>query len=110
MSAEYWMDVRDGSAFTANGATAAITQTFRKVPRPLRRFARADSGYCNKDFFSACFGANVKFVTPMRQPMLAPLLETVRHWHPNRRMHTKDKRKVDVATALYRPEGSGARS
>lgn len=103
---QYWMDVREGNAYTANGATAAITQIFRKVPRRTRRYLRADSGYCNKDVFNSCYGANVKFVIAMRQNMLAPLLETVRHWQPNRRMHAKDRRPVEVATSLYRPVGS----
>lgn len=101
---QYWMDVREGTAFTANGATMAITQIFRKVPRRQARFLRADSGYCNADVFNACHTADAKFVIPMRANMLDPLLKEIRHWHANHRMHTKDGRKVEVGTAIYRPE------
>ncbi|MEK7854563.1 MAG: transposase, partial [Acidobacteriota bacterium] len=100
---QYWMDVREGTAFTANGASLAITQIFRKVPRGTSRFLRADAGYCNADVFNACHTSNVKFVTPMRWNMLEPLISSVRHWHVNRRLRTKAGRLVEARTTLYRP-------
>lgn len=99
---QYWMDVREGSASTANGAVTAIKSVMRKVPRRTRRLLRADSGYCMTDVFNACFETNTKFVITMRQNMLEPLLGRIRHWHSNPKLSTKDGRPVEVGTALYR--------
>lgn len=99
---QYWMEVREGGAFTSNGAAAAIASIFKRVPRFSRRILRADSGYCNTDVFNACHKANADIVVKMRENMLTPLLGQITSWKPNRRIRHHDGRAVETGTAIYR--------
>jgi len=99
---QYWMEVREGGAFTANGAATAIASIFKRVPRFSRRILRADSGYCNTDVFNACHKVNADFVVKMRENMLVPLLGQISSWKPNRHIRHHDGRSVETGAAIYR--------
>ena len=96
------MEVREGGAFTSNGAGTAITSIFKQVPRFSRRILRADSGYCNTDVFNACHASRADFVIKMRANMLQPLLGQITSWKPNRHIRMNDGRPVETGTAIYR--------
>lgn len=101
---QYWMDVREGCAFTANGSSTAIRKIFKKVPRMQSRYLRADSGYCNGDVFNACYEMNVKFVIPMRWNMVEPLIPRIRKWDKNPKVKFRDGRTVHIGSFLYRQD------
>jgi hypothetical protein len=101
---QYWMEVREGCAFTANGAPTAIRKIFKKVPRNQWRYLRADSGYCNVDVFNACYESRVKFVIPMRANMADPLIPRIRRWELNPKVRFKDGRIAEVGSFIYRQQ------
>ena len=109
---QYWCDVRPGNTFTANGAGEIIHRIFQQIPLKksfysIRRFARADSGYCNSEFFNACSAKNVGFVTAMRANLYKPLLKDIKYWQNVKQKGKKsirfyDERPCDIATISYK--------
>lgn len=102
---QYWMDVRPGNTFTSQGAIGALSQIFRKVPKKMKRFLRADSGFCNQGVFNTCYEARAKFVIAMRANMFEPLLKSSMstHWKRNTSVRFRDGRVCEVTTLLYHP-------
>jgi len=98
---QYWMDVRPGATYTANGAAEAIERIFAKVPKNFDRKFRGDSGYCQSDVFNACANQNVSFVVKMPANMRNPILSTVRNWRKSK-VHFRDGRKAQIGSTLYR--------
>lgn len=111
---QYWCDVRPGSTFTSNGAGEIIHQIFKKIPTKksfysIRRYARADSGYCNSEFFNACAAKDVGFVTAMRSNLYNRYLDKVKYWRNVKQKGRKsirfyDCRACDLATFSYKKE------
>lgn len=103
---QYWADVRPGATYTSNGVSEVVDAIFRRVARGVRRYALADSGFCNSTFFTACATQNVGFVTAMRANMYEPLIRRVTNWRDTKRVLFHDGRKCEIGTTLYRaPEG-----
>jgi hypothetical protein len=100
----YWMDLRPGNTFTANGAPTAIAEIFKRIPKKASRLLRVDSGYCNVDVFNACFHSDVRFVAAMRHNMLEPLLKRVVNWKPAKKIKAMGDRSCEVAHTLYYPK------
>lgn len=100
---QYWMNVRPGNTFTSNGVSEIIDAVFRKVTKHhyKKRYARADSGFCNNEFFHACFVADVKFVTAMRANMYEPIAGTVKDWNASKRVRFRDGRECEIGHTLY---------
>jgi hypothetical protein len=103
---QYWMDVRPGATYTANGSSELIHHVFKKIPKKLARFIRADSGYCNVGFFNAANAADTKFVTAMKANMFEPLIKRVKNWKLSKKLKFHDGRQVDLGRTLYMPIGS----
>lgn len=107
---QYWHDVRPGNTFTATGCVEAVHHIWNSLPKTSyykrqRRYSRADSGYCNQDFFTACAAKEVGFVVSMRANMLGPLLPQIRSWEPmSSRISFYDGRSCEVAETLYWPK------
>ena len=100
---QYWMDVREGSAFTANGVSTVVERVFRKIPKSMTRYLRADSGMCNLDVFRAASDNNVKFVIAMRANMFEPLVNRVKQWHNTKHTFFKDGRPAEIGSCVYHP-------
>jgi hypothetical protein len=95
---QYWHDVRSGATHTAQGITQIVHEIFSAMPnegvyaeinhrflgkshrQKFRRFARADAGYCNAEFFNACQAKAVGFVCRLRSDMLEPRLNLITNW------------------------------
>ena len=101
---QYWMELRPGNTFTANGAPTAINEIFKRVPKKQGRLLRADSGYCNVDVFNACYHADVKFVCAMRENMFGPLVRRVANWKKAKTVKAKGGRECDIAHTLYQQQ------
>lgn len=101
---QYWMDVRHGSTYTANGSGEIIHAVFSKLDRKTPRFFRGDSGFCNTEVFNACAAKGVKFVTPMRQNMLASHMNRITKWNVTRRVIFKGDhtRQCEIGHTIYR--------
>jgi hypothetical protein len=112
---QYWNDVRPGNTFTSNGATEIVHNVFNRMPKTkvfkdIRRYARADSGFCNVGFFNACSAKNAGFVVCMRQKMYDPLIWQVKEWQPtnpkrDKRIKFYDGRECEIGETEYRPIG-----
>lgn len=100
---QYWMNVRQGGTFTSNGVAEVLDAIFRKVTKYQfrKRYVRADSGFCNNEFFHACFVANAKFVTAMRANMFEPIAGTVKNWNESKKIKFRDGRVCDLGHTLY---------
>jgi hypothetical protein len=103
---QYWLDVRPGATFTSNGSAELIHHVFKKVPKKLARFLRADSGSCNVDFFNAAAAAETSFVCAMRENMSQPLVKRVKSWRPSKRIKFRDGRPAEIGRTIYMPVGS----
>ena len=99
---QYWSDVRPGATSTHSGVSEPIDAIYRKVPKYVRRYALADSGYCLSDFFKACWSQHVGFVTPMRSNMFEPLIRRVTNWKSTKRLLFHDGRACEVGTTIYK--------
>ena len=96
MGFQYWSDVRPGATHTAKGVSEPVDAIFKRVPKYVRRYALADSGYCLSDFFKACWSQHVGFVTAMRANMFEPLISRVRNWRPTKRLLFQDGRTCEI--------------
>jgi hypothetical protein len=105
---QYWMDVRPGATYTSNGSGEIIHSVFSKVDRKTPRLLRADSGFCNTEVFNACAAKGVKFVTAMRQNMLASNMHRITKWNPTRRVIFKGDhtRLCEIGHTVYRTKES----
>ena len=109
----YWHDVRPGATNTSVGASEAISSIFSRIPttdtfKHVKRFVRADSGYCNVGFFNACKIAKAYFVTHMRDNMLEPRLHLITKWRRQnskdlKRIRIHDGRECEIGETVYRP-------
>jgi hypothetical protein len=54
--------VRNGNANTSVGGAEMVEHCFDNLSPELKRYLRADSGYCNQDVIHACLRNKVKFV------------------------------------------------
>ncbi len=97
----YWLDVRKGGTFTANGSTEIIHQVFSRVSKKVRRYLRADSGYCNVDVFNACKDKNVGFVIAMRANMYEPLIKRVKNWKKAKTIFFRDGRECEIGHTVH---------
>lgn len=112
---QYWHDVRPGNTSSSKGVAEIIHSILNRVPKNrlyknIRKYARADSAFCNVGFFNACAAKNLGFVVCMRENMSSPLLHQVRNWkktNPSREARIKfyDKRDCEIGETFYRPEG-----
>jgi hypothetical protein len=102
---QYWIEPREGATYTSNGSPEVIDAVLRRLPRRIRRFVLADSGFCNNAFFTACQTANAKFVCAMRSLMYRPLISRVTNWHESKKILFHDKRACDVGSCVYYPKG-----
>jgi hypothetical protein len=103
---QYWIEPRQGATFTSNGSSEVIDAVLRRLPKKIRRFVLADSGFCNNSFFTACATANAKFVCSMRSLMYEPLLGRVKHWTKAKKVLFHDDRDCEVASSVYYPKSS----
>lgn len=102
---QYWIEPRQGATYTSNGAQEVIDAVLRRLPRKVRRFVLADSGFCNNAFFTACATANAKFACAMRSMMYRPPIHRVKHWHESKKILFHDKRTCEVGSCVYFPKG-----
>ncbi|MCA2958602.1 MAG: IS1380 family transposase [Silvanigrellales bacterium] len=100
---QLWSNVRPGNTATHVGAPEIIGAIFRKAPpvRSMKRFVRADSGYCNWDVFNACADADAKFTITMRANMFGPLLADIDNWKRSK-VKFYDGRDAEMGQTLYR--------
>jgi hypothetical protein len=111
---QYWNDVRPGNTHTSSGSTEIIHRILASMPTAflsLKRFVRADSGYCKKSFFEACAIKNAQFVVCMRKLMYQPLIHKVATWTKQDpldvdRIVFVGGRACEVGETQYRPRDS----
>ncbi len=102
----YWMDVRDGSTYSSNGASEIIHEVFSKIPARrkhirVNRYFRGDSAFCNKDVFHACFVEKVKFVVAMRENMYMQYISRIYKWHKaDKDIKFKDGRSCEIGETV----------
>jgi hypothetical protein len=101
---QYWLDVRPGATFTSNGAPEVIHTVFKMVSSKLRRFLRADSGFCNVDVFNAARCAEARFVIAMRENIYDPLIRRVKNWERTSRVKFRDGRSCEIGSTVYKPK------
>lgn len=82
---QYWHDVRKGNTHTSVGSKEMIHEIFHNMPKTeyykgIRKYVRADSGYCQTEFFNACAAKNALFVVRLRSDMLQPLIPQISNW------------------------------
>jgi len=111
---QYWHFVRPGATYTSENSAEIISAVFNRISKHatfsnLKRYARADSGMCNADFFNACFVANAKFVTCFKENMLQPIEHTITRWHSfdkddPKRIKFYDGRECEYGETVYQGE------
>ena len=110
----YWHDVRPGATNTCVSAAEVIHAVFSRMPeseiyRGMKRFLRADSGYCNVNVFNACKLAGPQFVTVMRENMFEHHLSNITKWRSQNpknpdRIRVYDGRECEIGETYYFPE------
>lgn len=113
---QYWHDVRAGNTFSAEGSSQIIHHVFSRMPKTkhfknIRKLVRADSAFCNHEFFNACAAKDVSFVTAFRKlpQVFDPIVERIEHWKrasgdEKNRIKFYDGRECEIGHALYKPE------
>lgn len=103
----YWLEVRNGSTYSANSCSEVIHAVFSKIlDKRIKRYTRADSAFCNGEFFQACFNARTSFVVRMKENMLAPVLSKVSNWKKAKSVHMYDNRECEIGYTLYYPNST----
>src|SRR5690606_31537928 len=76
-----------------------------------RRFVRADSAFCNSEFFNACAAKQAAFVTALRKTpqVFDPIVARIHHWKPasgdeKKRIKFYDDRECEIGHTVYKPE------
>jgi hypothetical protein len=112
---QYWNDVRPGNTHTAAGACEIMHAVFSEMPpsnhyAKMRRYVRADAGFCNIDFFNSCLAAGTGFVVRLTETMLQPRISTLSHWKSQKLTNDKrikfyDGRECEIGESVCRPDG-----
>lgn len=63
----YGFDLRAGNTFSAEGSEVMIRKIFKKIPKRLNRYFRADSAYGRVTVYNELINANVKFAIVLRE-------------------------------------------
>jgi hypothetical protein len=113
---QYWSDVRPGNTHTASGSLEIVHEIFSRMPKTenyseMRRYLRADRGYCKIDLFNACMVKKVGFVIGLRQLMLRPLISRINEWrredgNDTNRILFQGNRECEVGETVYQPKRS----
>ena len=113
---QYWNEVRPGNTHTSKGSVEIVHAVFSRMPetkqaKKMRRYVRADGGYCKTDFFNACAAKGAGFVVCMRGLMLSPLVGRIQYWqsqNPKKKNRIKfvGGRECEIGSTVYRPKRS----
>jgi hypothetical protein len=113
---QYWNDVRPGTTHTASGSLEMIHKIFDGIPKDstyknIKKYFRADRGYCNVNLFNACMAKDVRFVVGLRKLMLNPLISRISEWHredpiKKDRIIFKGRRECEIGETVYQPKKS----
>lgn len=71
----YGFKLRKGATHTSVDAVEMIGKIFRKVPKNLKRYFLADSGYSNLATFNELLNNNVQFAICLKENVWSPLLD-----------------------------------
>lgn len=104
---QHWIDVKGGSVHTADGVPFAIQTIFKRIPKRMERYLRADSGMCNFEVFRSCIDNRVGFCIAMRSNMYEPLIRRVKNWYSTKDVYFKDGRAAEIGTTIYYPRELG---
>ena len=63
----YGFDLRPGNTFSAEGSEVMIRQVFKKIPKKMKRYFRADSAYGRVSVYNELINANAKFAIVLRE-------------------------------------------
>lgn len=63
----YGFDLRPGNTFSGEGSEVMIRRIFKKVPKNMKRYFRADSAYGRLSVYNELINANVKFAIVLRE-------------------------------------------
>jgi hypothetical protein len=63
----YGFDLRPGNTFSAEESELMVRRIFKKLPRNMRRYFRADSAYGRKSLYDELINANVNFAIVLRE-------------------------------------------
>ena len=99
----YYLNVREGNAFTAVDAPFVISEVARHLPQQMARqqpLLRADSGYCNNAVFKACEENGFGFLMAMRENLYSPLLRRRINWR-SAKGQTLEEEQAEVGESLY---------
>jgi hypothetical protein len=108
--------VREGGTHTAEGSAEIVHHVMSQVPeevdgRKLRRYIRADAGYCNYNFMNACHAKNCGFVVRLVPQILDTVIDQITHWqaqnsNDEKRILFYDKRECEIGSTVFYPERS----
>lgn len=102
----YWLDVRNGSTYSANSCSEVVHAVFSKIlDKRIKRYTRADSAFCNGEFFQACFNARTNFVVRMKENMLSTVINKVSNWRRTK-LTMYDNRECEIGDTLYYPNST----
>lgn len=122
---QYYSDVRPGNTHTSDQIAKIIHTVLSQMPKEgsykeseinlpwqvytkkLRVYARADAGYSNNEFITACLAKDVGFVVRLHWNMLEPKLKNITNWKPTKKKVKKVKRRngtteeIDTTIRFY---------
>ena len=101
----YGFDLRPGNTFSAEGSEVMIRQVFKKIPKNMKRYFRADSAYGRVSVYNELINANVNFAIVLRENLGKYVRKMLLNQHSMKWSKTRtiffDSSECETACGLY---------
>ncbi len=99
----YGFSLRPGNTYSGNGAELMIRDIFKRVPRHMKRFFRADSAYGNSGVYRELLNAGAHFTICLKENVWSSILENNQshlNWKKSK-VHFFDSNSCETASCAY---------
>jgi hypothetical protein len=101
----YGFDLRPGNTFSAEGSEVMIRQVFKKIPKNMKRYFRADSAYGRVSVYNELINANVNFAIVLRENLGRHVRKMLLNQHSMKWLKTRtiffETNECETACGLY---------
>ena len=101
----YGFELRPGNTFSAEGSEVMIRKIFKKIPKNMKRYFRADSAYGRVSVYNELINANVNFAIVLRENLGRHVRKMLLNQHSMKWLKTRtiffDSNECETACGLY---------
>ena len=101
----YGFDLRKGNTYSAEGSEVMIRRIFKRIPKNMKRYFRADSAYGRASVYNELLNANVNFAIVLRENLGKHVRKMLLNQHSMKWVKTEinffDSSECQTACGIY---------